>query len=167
VQWIVAPTVVVVTTESLAHLEAKVWRDGDVSRIEKPMKVRSKQQPVPDIVWTIVGIRPDVGSLEGGEGMFFSDCTRASIRVEDGDAKRGLSKTGLHEARIAVAAAVLRDHERGIGSPRARWLGGADEAGLPNALPLAGIQIVFDGHLGSGLPVGGLGNPVGGREEDG
>jgi hypothetical protein len=85
---------VIVIAESLAYLQMKLWRDGNVSSIEKPMKIRSKQQPVPDIVRAIVGVRPDVGSLEGREGMFLGDRARASIRVEHGDAKRGLPRRG-------------------------------------------------------------------------
>jgi len=166
VKWVVAPPIVVVAAQTRAHFETELGCDGEVASVEEPMEICSEQESIANIMRTVVGIRADVRRLEGGKRMLFSDGAGARVRVKNCNAKRGLSETRLHHARVAVTRTMLGDGPAFGSHGASIETRGLGEAGLPDAVPLAGREVVFDGYLRAWLPIGRLWNPGLRREED-
>jgi hypothetical protein len=56
VKWIIAPTIVVVDSQSRTHLQSKIRRYGNVASIEETVQVGSQQKSVPDLMGAVLSI---------------------------------------------------------------------------------------------------------------
>src|SRR5882724_7673659 len=96
VQLIVVLAVVEVLLEPAADTESKVGRDGHVSAIVEGMHVGAEQEPIANAMWTVLGNRLDMHSLEDGQGLLSRHRTPALIRIGHEHAESPLPQSLPH-----------------------------------------------------------------------
>lgn len=166
-EWVVAPSVVVFIAQARTNLQTKIRGHGDVAGVEQSMEIGPEQEPVSNFMRPIVSVLADVGSFKGGKRVLFGDGTRASVRIEDDDAERGLPKARLHQARVAIAGTAFRDDRRVEDWGGRRQGSGLYEAGVPHTTAFACREVVPCWDLRPRLPISRLGNPGVAWKEDG
>jgi hypothetical protein len=167
VKRIVASPILVVLAQARAHFEPELRRHCHVPGIKQAVEVCPEQQPVSNVVGTVLGVRTDVGSLKRRQRAFSRYCAGPAVCIENCYAECRLPKPRLYEARASVAPATLY-RQRESGSWHGQGKGrGLCQTGLPDASSLASCEIVLDGCLCPWPPVCWLGNPRTRREEGG
>lgn len=96
---IVATAVLVIVAKSVADFQSKTGHDRDVPRVEQPVEIGTEQEPVADLVRSIIREGTNVRRFKGGQGVLVGDGARPTVRVENRDTKRALSEAGFNAHR--------------------------------------------------------------------
>jgi hypothetical protein len=158
-QRIVGVAVVIIVTQTRAHLKSEVFGHRHVPLIQQPMQIGTEQKAILHIVRPALREGHDVGGLQRREGVLARDRTGSLVSLRDGDPERALSQARHHESWVAIPG--KRSSADGRLLPRNGWChpGHAQEAGVPHALPFTPCEVVAFGRLRSNGPISGLWHP--------